>query len=199
MDLEFFCRLVALFDRHISDVERIRRRAREHVDTEVFHETHLAFRIARRHGKHGKTTTFAALVSAKTTREQTIAVSNLQHGIGAAICCIEEASEAIAPHFKVFFSVTNHGCRACCARRAVNASDLASWYREHAERIGVAQVLLHREREFAQIVERGDVFRFNACLIERLAIEGNALIDISDQLLETLKLKCVELLTWHRF
>ena len=86
MDLEFFSWLIALFDRHISDVERIRRRAREHVNIEVFHETYLTFRIARRHGKHGKTTAFTTLVSAKTTREQTIAIGNLQHGIGAAIC-----------------------------------------------------------------------------------------------------------------
>jgi hypothetical protein len=54
----------------------------------------------------------------------------------------------------------------------VNARELALRNGEHAERIGVAQVLLGRERKFRQVGQRFQVVGVDACFVEALAEEG---------------------------
>jgi hypothetical protein len=61
----------------------------------------------------------------------------------------------------------------------VDADDLVARHREHPERVRVAEVVLAREREAAQVVDRRDVLRFR--VREALAVERDVLLDVVDQ------------------
>jgi hypothetical protein len=72
----------------------------------------------------------------------------------------------------------------------MQAHDVLQRLREHAERVGLAQVFLRRERKFRQVIERLQVIRMHAGGLELGAIVRHALIDAPDGGLQALKLQC---------
>lgn len=60
---------------------------------------------------------------------------------------------------------------------------------EHAEGIGIAQVLLHGEGEFGEIGEGHEIVRMDAVIVETLAIEGRILVGVTDGPFHPLELK----------
>src|SRR5262249_51170416 len=65
------------------------------------------------------------------------------------------------------------------SRRRVDPSELAALDREHPERVRVAEVVLARERELLQVVDRGDVLRLGAD--EALAVERDSRLHVRDE------------------
>ena len=60
------------------------------------------------------------------------------------------------PHIDVVLRVADDGRLAGSAARGVDAHDLVLRHCEHAERIGLAQVILDGEREFREVLgEKG--------------------------------------------
>jgi len=75
----------------------------------------------------------------------------------------------------------------------VDAHDLLARHGEHAERVVRTQVVLRREREPAQVVERAAIVRVDAAGGERLAIEADALVRVPQAPLQALELQRLEL------
>jgi hypothetical protein len=76
----------------------------------------------------------------------------------------------------------------------VDADDLLARDGEEAERIGVAQVVLPREGQEAQVVQRAQL----RCIGETLAIERDALAERGDERSQALELERAKLLAGHR-
>ena len=70
---------------------------------------------------------------------------------------------------------------------SVDADDLLARNGEHAERIGVAKVVLTCEREMSQIVQRRDVARLD--VREPIPVERDSILDAADQRSEPFDLK----------
>ncbi len=69
----------------------------------------------------------------------------------------------------------------------MDADDLLARNREHAERIGVAKVVLTCEREMSQIVQRRDVARLD--VREPIPVERDSILDAGDHRSEPFELK----------
>ena len=76
----------------------------------------------------------------------------------------------------------------------MDADDLVARDREEPERVGVAQVVLARERQQAQVVERARL----RCGGETLAVERDAPAEQGDERPQPLELEPAELLAGHR-
>ena len=71
----------------------------------------------------------------------------------------------------------------------MDAAELLARHGEHAERIGVAQVLLHGEGKLREVGERLQVVRMHAVVVEPLPVEGRVLVGVADRPLHPLELQ----------
>ena len=71
----------------------------------------------------------------------------------------------------------------------MNAHDLFARHGEHAERVIVAQVLLHGEGEFGEIGQVLQIVRVDAGLVEGFRIERHVLISVANRPLHAFQLQ----------
>jgi hypothetical protein len=77
----------------------------------------------------------------------------------------------------------------------VDADELFARDGEHAERVGISEVVLAGERQPLQVVDRDHVARVDVG--KALSVERNSLLDVADQSSHPLGLKRAELLARH--
>ena len=77
----------------------------------------------------------------------------------------------------------------------MNARHLLPRHGEHAERVIVPEVLLHRERELREIRQRGQIIGVNARRIEARLVMGNVVIGVAQRPFQAVKLKRRDLIT----
>jgi hypothetical protein len=78
----------------------------------------------------------------------------------------------------------------------VDARQLRSWHGDHPERIGVAEIVLAREREVAQLVEAPQILGLGVG--EPVAIERYPLLDLLDEPAKAVELELGEPLARKR-
>ncbi len=169
----------AHLERRLGDEDRVARRAREHRDSEVLEDLHLALRVAARHRDGQRTEPLGPVVRAEPAGEQPVAVGDLDDVVGRCPRRRERARHEVRPAVDVALRVADDGDLAGRTRRRVHADDVAQRGGEHAVRVGRAQVVLDRERHASQVVERDDALGVEPGLIELVSVEPDVVVDAS--------------------
>ena len=68
----------------------------------------------------------------------------------------------------------------------MDAHDVLARHREETERIVIAQVVLARERQPPEVVERADLLGSDARVVEALAVEADAVVDVRGDCVQAL-------------
>ena len=134
-------------------------------------------------------------MSAKTAGEQTIAVRYLHGGVLVAIADGKAARKTLAPMLQIVVRAPDDRGLTGGAGRGMQAHDLRSRHSEQPVRVVVAHILLQDERELRDVLERFQVARFDAGVLEALLIERNVVIRILHTPFHALKLQIAQLLT----
>ena len=79
----------------------------------------------------------------------------------------------------------------------MQAQQLIARHREHAERIVVAQIGLHREGKAREIGERLEIARLDAGGVEFLLVMRNLVVGALERGLQAGELQCLELVARH--
>ena len=131
---------------------------------------------------------------AQAAGEQAVAVADVDDVVGAAVCVLDAAREALAPDLEVVLGVAAHRRHAGGAGGHVDLLHLGERRGEHAVGIVVAQVLLGHERGLLEVREGLDRVRVKARLVEALLVEGHVLVALDHGLLDALELDLLDLL-----
>ena len=196
-DLEVDCRVVSHLDGGVGDEQRIGGRASENIGAQVLHHLDLALRVSRGGGDDRAARGLAAVVRAQAAREQAVAVRHLDGGVLVAVHHMDAARETVAPVLEVVRGMPHYGGLARRARRRVDARHVLLRHGEQPERVGVAHVLFHDERELRQVLEGLEVARLDAGLLERSLVERHVVIGVLHGLLHALQLQVAQLLYGH--
>ncbi len=113
--------------------------------------------------------------------EQAIAIGIVHQHALAAAGGADRARHHIRPGIDVRLGVADHDRLACRARRSMDPYQLLARHREHVEGIIVAQIGLHREREFGEIGELLEVCGVHARSVEALLVVRDIVIGMLER------------------
>ena len=134
---------------------------------------------------------------AEPSREQAIAIADMDDVALIATGVADAARKAIAPDLEVVIGISAHRGNAGRAAGHVNFLDLVERRGEKVVGIGIAHVLLERERRPPDVVECLHGTRIEASVIEGLPVERNPLVALSQRPLEPVQLERLELAMVH--
>ena len=129
-------------------------------------------------------------MGAEAAGEQAVAVGDMHDVAGPAARGADRAGDEIAPVVDVAAGVADDGRLAGGAGGSVQAHDLLARRGEHAEGIGIAQVALHREREFGEVFEPRQVGGMDARGVELGAIDRRILVGVGERPAQAVELQC---------
>ena len=182
-------------DGGIGDMQGVGRRACQHVDLHILEHLDLALGVTRGNRDDGATGCLAAPMGTQAAGEQAVAVGDLHGGVLIAIADGKTARKALAPMLQVVFRGTDDRCLAGGAGRGMQSGHLGARHGEQAVRVVVAHVLLKDKRELRDVLERFQIARFDAGVLEALLIERDVVIRILHAPLHALELQIEQLLT----
>ena len=142
---------------------------------------HLALGLAAAERDDGAAQPLGAVVGAQAAGEQAVAVGDMHLVAGPAAGGVDGARHQLRPHVDVVPGVADHGRLAGGAAGGVHAHHLLARHGEHAERIGVAQVLLGGEGELRQVGEGFQVVRLYAGLVELAPVVGDVVVGMLER------------------
>ncbi len=198
-DFELGGGVVAHLDGRVGDEQGVGGRAGQDVGAAVLHHLHLALGVAGRGGDHGAAHGFAPGMRAQAAREQAVAVGHLDGGLGRAAHHGDAAGEAVAPVRQVLGRVAHDRGLAGGAAGGVDARHVLGGNGEQAERVGVAHVLLHDERELRQVFQAVQVVGRHSRFRERLSIELHVVVGMAHRGAHAFELERAQLFARHRF
>ena len=148
----------------------------------VHHHLQLLLRIAgaHRHG-HGAEL-LAAGLEADTRRPEAVARRDLHTVAVRDTCHRIAARELCGPVLDILRRIRDDDGLPRRARRGVHAHDLLLRHAHEPERIGVAEVLLLRERQLLEFLRRCDVI--DAVFAQPLAVKAVCLEELGDALID---------------
>ena len=152
-------------------------------------ELHLPLGETASDRNDGRAQSLAAVMGAKPTGEQAVAVSDVNLVGGAAAGGADRARHQQRPGVDVAFGIADDGRLAGGAARSVDAHDVGHRHREHAERIILPEILLGGERKFGEIGKLFQVGGMHACRVEFLLVVRDALVSLMQCRLETIELQ----------
>ena len=137
---------------------------RDHDDLrlEIGDQLHLPLGHSARDRHHRATKPLRPAMRAQAAGEQAVAIGHMHHHPRTPTRRPDRARHQIGPHLQIRLGVAHHHRLARGAGGGVDARNLLPRHREHAERIGVAQVGLHREREFRHVRQLPEIIRMHA-------------------------------------
>ena len=189
-------RKIMQIDSHLSrlfaKVNKIGRRAADTGYTEVAHQHDLALRVASGCGNNGRAERFHTVVRTESTCEQTVAVGVLNDVAAVDSRHGERTFHAAHPDVDIVFGIADNNRFPSGSAGSVETHNLLHVKREKTERIGVAQIFFHHERELGNIGERVDIGRLDAFFIHAFAIELHVVVFMRDNALKTLELNLFE-------
>lgn len=141
-------RVEALPPEFVQDGQHVGRRHHDDRRLEIVDEGDLAFDHAAGDRNDGAAEALRAVVRAQAAGEQAIAIGIVQDIAGTAAGRTYRTGHQVRPDVDIAFGVADDGRLAGRSRGAVDARELVLRDGEHAERIGVAQVLLVGEWKF---------------------------------------------------
>ena len=178
------CRLNSSEDR-----QHVARRHRDDVGLEVVDQLHLPLGHAAGDRHHRAAELFGAVMRAEAAGEQAVAISVVHQHAGAPAGGADRARHHVGPDVDIALRVADHDRLAGRARGRVDADQLFARHRKHVEGIIVAQVGLHREREFGEIGELPEIGGMHAGRIERLPVMRDVVVGVLERPGETLGLQ----------
>ena len=134
-------------------------------------------------------------MGAQAAGEQTVAVGDLHGGVFVAIADGKAARKALAPMLQIVFGAPDDRGLTGGAGRRMQTDNLGSRHSEQSIRIVIAHVLLEDKRELRDVLERFQIARFDAGVLEALLIERDVVIRILHAPLHALELQIAQLLT----
>ena len=173
----------------VENRQHVARRHRDDVGLEVVDQLHLPLGHAAGDRHHRAAEPFGAVMRAEAAGEQAVAIGVVHHHAGAAAGGADRARHHVRPDVDIALRVADHDRLAGGARGRVDADQLFARHREHVEGIIVAQVGLHREREFGEIGELPEIGRMHAGRIERLPVMRDVVVGVLERPGETLGLQ----------
>ncbi len=144
-------RVVALALHFVDDREHVGRGHHDDVRAEVPDQGDLPFGHPAGDRHHRAAELLRAVVRAQPAGEQPVPVGVVQDVAGTAARGPDRAGHHRGPHLDVVAGVADHGGPAGGARGGVDPHHLLARYREHAERVVLAQVGLAGQRVLGQV------------------------------------------------
>src|SRR5262249_49373941 len=130
-----------------------------------------------------------AVVHAETAGEQAVAHGDVDGHTRPSTAGAKRARNDVGPDVEIALGVAHHGGLARRAGRGVNTRDLLAWHREQAERIVLAQVVLGREWEFSEIVQRLEIGGADACGVKLPTIGRHLIVPCAQRVLKAFDLQ----------
>src|SRR5262245_20363220 len=81
----------------------------------------------------------------------------------------------------------------------MNAENLVARYSKHSKRVMRAQIAFVGERKLRQIVKRFEITGMHAGFVEYLLVVGDIAVGMAERPLQSLQLKCRDLIARGRF
>src|SRR5579863_2658265 len=162
----------------IQDRQHVTGRDHDHVGPEVGNELYLPLGHAAGHRHDGASEAFSAVVGTEAACEQTVPVRHVNHHAGPSARGANRAGHDSGPHLNVSPGIADDDWLPRRTRRSVDPGNLFSRDGEEAERIIVAEVLLHRERELRQVPQIVQIGWVNARRIEGAAVVWHVLVRV---------------------
>ena len=137
-------------------------------------------------------------MNAKAASEEAVAVEVL-HNVRAAETAGEEATlHDLCPDFHVFLGVTDNDRLTGSAGACVQAHDFAHVHGKETVRIGVAQVLLHGERNLYDVLQSLDVFGLDSLFDHAFVEQRDLLVGELHGCAQTLQLQFAQFFFGHK-
>jgi hypothetical protein len=171
----------------LHERQRVARRARDDVRPQVLDERQLPLSHAARHGHDVHAEAATAVVQAEAAREEPVAVRVVERHAVLGAGHREAAGDDLREEVEISSGVADHGRLPRRARRGVDAGEPLARHREQAEGVGVAQVVLARERQVDQVVRRAQVGGLDVG--EPPAVQRHPLLEPPHEPLEPLDLE----------
>ena len=183
----------------LGDEHRVGGSSHERRRLEVHHDLDLAGGVAARGRDDRRTDPLRPVVEAEPPGEQAVPEGDLDDVVLRHAPGGEDAGHEVAPRLDVVERVPHHGRRPRRSRGGVDADDLPHRHREQPVRVVLPKVLLRRERQPREVVERPEVLRRDPQLVELPPVEGDVPVHPVQRRLEPLQLKLCELFPVHPF
>ena len=180
-----------------GDVERVRRRGAEDMGAKVLQQRDLPLGAAAGQRHHGAAEPLGAVMRAKTAGEEAVTIGVVHDLAGPSAHAGEAARHQVGPQIEIRLGVAHDGRFPGRSRRGVQAQQLVARHGEHAERIIVAQVGLHREGKAREIGERLEIGRFDVRRVELLLVVRHLRIGALERGLEPGKLQRLQFVARH--
>jgi hypothetical protein len=163
----------------LRERERVARGARDQVRPEVLDQHQLALGQAAGHRDDRQPEPFTARMQAEAAGEEPVAVGVVQRRARLGAGHREAAGIHAREEVDVRGGVAHDGQLPRRAGGSVEPTDLVARDGEHPEGVRVAEVVLARERECLQFVDRADVSRLGVG--ETLTVERDSLLGVLDE------------------
>ena len=165
----------------VENGQHVARRHRDDVGPEIVDQLHLPLGHAAGNRHHRAAKLFRAVMRAEAAGEQAIAISVVHQHAAAAAGGADRARHHVCPDVDIASRVADHDRPARRAGGCVDADQLFARHREHVEGVIVAQVGLHREREFSEIGKLSEVGWMHAGRIERLFVMRDVVVGVPER------------------
>ncbi len=165
--------------------QHVARRHRDDIGPEIVDQLHLPLGHAAGNRHHRAAELFGAVMHTEPAGEQAIAVGIVNDHPRAAAGGADRARHHVRPDVDIPLRVADHDRLAGRARGRVDADQFFARHREHAKGIIVAEVGLHREREFGEIGKLPEIGRMHAGRIERLPVMRDVVVGVLERPRET--------------
>ena len=175
--------------RLVNQVQEIAGRAADGRDTEILHHHQLALGVAAGDRDDRRAQRLGAVMRPQPAGEQAVAVGVLDDVPLMQPAGGEAAQHDVGPDLDVLLRVGDDDGFAGRAAGGVQAHDLLHRAGEQAERIGVPQVGLARERQLGQILQRLHVLRRHPPFLHPFAEQGDVIVGALHDGLEPLQLQ----------
>ena len=143
--------------------QHVGRRHQHHAGTEFGDEHDLALAEAARHGHDGAAQALGAVVRPESPGEEPIAEGIVDDVARPRASGIQRPRHQVRPGVDIPGGVSNHGRSPGRPARGMKTHALFARDRQHAERIGVAQIGLRREGEAGEILQLPEIVGMDAC------------------------------------
>ena len=140
---------------------------------EVLHDLDLPLGVARGDRDDRGTDQLGAVVQAEAAGEQAVAEGDLDDVVFGDAGGGDHPGHQVGPGLDVVAGVADHGGLARGAGRGMHPHHVAQGHGEQAVGVVVAQVLLDRERQPAQVIERAHVVVVELEFFEFLPVKGD--------------------------
>ena len=138
-------------------------------------------------------------MDAEAAGEQAVAVGDLNQGLFGGAGGGQGAGHDFRPDAEVAVGITDDRVFAGRAAGRVQADDFRQRYGEQPVRVVVAHVLLGDERQFADVINRADLFRQQSGFLHLFPIKGNLPVNAAHLLHQPGGLQLSHLSAGHGF